>query len=93
MNERARNAKRDRQDQAKQYFNEMAKMTPAYHRYQSSLGTFVLTGIMDYCTKTIFARKQEYMKKFNISRDFFIKVFNLYCSLSFMTVMRSASKN
>ena len=33
------------------------------------------------------------MEKFNISREFFIKVFNLYCSLSFMTVLRKLKKD
>ena len=36
---------------------------------------------------------EEYMQKFNISREFFIKVFNLYCSLSFMTVLRKLKKD
>ena len=66
----------------------MAKLNPEYQRYQVSLSTYILEKIMNFCTKTIFARKAEYMQKFNMSRDFFIKVFNLYCSLSFMTVLR-----
>ena len=48
---------------------------------------------MNYCTKTIFIRKQEYMQKYNITREFFIKVFNLYCSLSFMTVLKKLKKS
>ena len=70
----------------------MAKLDPAYQRYQASLSAYILDKIMTYCTKTIFARKQEYIKKFNITRGFFIKVFNLYCSLSFMTVLRKIKK-
>ena len=47
---------------------------------------------MTHCTKSIFKRKQEYMEKYKISREYFIKVFNLYCSLSFMTVLRKLKK-
>ena len=70
----------------------MVKLTPAYQRYQSSLSTYILNKIMNYCTKTIFMRKQEYIQKYNISREFFIKIFNLYCSLSFMTVIGKMKK-
>ena len=61
-------------------------------RYEKSLSTYILDQIMTHCTKSIFKRKQEYMEKYKISREYFIKVFNLYCSLSFMTVLRKLKK-
>ena len=70
----------------------MVKLTPAYVRYELSLSSYILKKIMDYCTETIFTRKQEYMKKYKMSREFFIKIFNLYCSLSFMTVLSKIKK-
>ena len=35
---------------------------------------------------------QDYLKKFKMSRVLFIKIFNLYCSLSFITVLRNIKK-
>ena len=70
----------------------MEKLTPEFMRYEASVSTFIHDKIMTYCTRTIFERKQEYMQKYGISREFFIKVFNLYCSLSYMTVLRSIKK-
>lgn len=93
MNERAKNAAQRKKDSIKQYFADISKLNPAYQRYQDSLSAYILEKIMTYCTANIFARKQEYIDKFNISRRFFIRVFNLYCSLSFMTVLRKIKKS
>ena len=71
----------------------MVKLTPAYIRYEKSLSSYILNLIMEHCTKTIFSKKEEYMEKFKMSRGLFIKVFNLYVSLSYMTVLRSLKKN
>ena len=70
----------------------MVKLTPEYQRYQSSISSYILNKIMDYCTESIFTRKQYYIEKHDISLDFFIKIFNLYCSLSFMTVLSKMKK-
>lgn len=65
----------------------MVKLTPAYLRYEASLSSYIHKEIMDYCTETIFSKKEEYMQNLGISRGLFIRVFNLYCSLSYMTVL------
>ena len=47
---------------------------------------------MQYCTKNIFDRKNDYMTKYSMSRKNFIKVFNLYVSLSFISILRKLKK-
>jgi len=71
----------------------MVKLTPSIIRYEMSLSSYILKKIMDHCTGTIFSRKQEYMQKYDMSRELFIKIFNLYCSLSYMTVLRKLKNN
>ena len=92
MNQQVKNSQKSKESEAKAYFEDMQKLTPEYRRYEASLSAFILKRILDYCTQTIFTRMQEYMKKFKMSRELFIKIFNLYCSLSFMTVLRKIKK-
>jgi len=76
-----------------QYLDEQSKQTPNYIRYEQSLSSYIMNKVITHCTKTIFDRKLEYMKKFNMDRRIFIKVFNLFCSLSFMSILRKLKKS
>jgi len=92
MNEQVKDANEKKKSKAGQFFEDMSKLTPAYVRYEASLSSYILDKVMSHCTKTIFERKREYMDKYNMNRRVFIKVFNLYCSLSFISILRKLKK-
>ena len=93
MNDQVKLANEKRAHKAAKYFDDMSKLTPTWMRYENSLSGYILQKVMEYCTKTIFNRKRYYLDKYKMKRKTFIKVFNLYCSLSFISILRKLKKS
>ena len=71
----------------------MQKLDPAYQRYSKSLSQYILSNTLKYTNEHIFKHSAYYEKKHNVSRSEFIKIYNLFVSLSFITIKNSLQKS
>ena len=78
---------------AKQFVEDMQKLDPAYQRYSKSLSQYILQNTLKYTNEHIFKNSAYYEKKHNVSRSEFIKIYNLFVSLSFITIKNSLQKS
>ena len=70
----------------------MHKLDPAYQRYSKSLSLYILQQTLKYTNEHIFKHSAYYEKKHNVTRSEFIKIYNLFVSLSFITIKNSLQK-
>ena len=70
----------------RKYQDEMQQLNPAYQRYSKSLSIFILENTLKFTNENIFKHSAYYEKKHNLTRMEFIKIYNLYVSLSFITI-------
>ena len=68
-------------------------MDPAYQRYSKSLSQYILQNVLKYTNKHIFKNLTYYEKKHDVTRSEFIKIYNLFVSLSFITIKNSLQKS
>ena len=76
----------------KKYHDEMQQLNPAYQRYSKSLSMYILQNTLKYTNDNIFKKSAYYEKKHNLTRMEFIKIYNLYVSLSFITIKNKLQK-
>ena len=76
----------------KKYHDEMQQLNPAYQRYSKSLSMYILENTLKYTNDNIFKKSAYYEKKHNLTRMEFIKIYNLYVSLSFITIKNKLQK-
>ena len=74
------------------YQEEMQQLNPAYQRYSKSLSMYILENTLKYTNENIFKHSAYYEKKHNLTRMEFIKIYNLYVSLSFVTIKNKLQK-
>ena len=70
----------------------MHKLDPAYQRYSKSLSLYILQQTLKYTNEHIFKHSAYFEKKHNVTRSEFIKIYNLFVSLSFITIKNSLQK-
>ena len=76
----------------RKYQDEMQQLNPAYQRYSKSLSIFILENTLKFTNENIFKHSAYYEKKHNLTRMEFIKIYNLYVSLSFVTIKNKLQK-
>ena len=80
-------------ERARQYAEDMRELDPAYQRHSKALSTFILQNTLKYTNEHIYNKAGYYEKKHNMERREFIKIYNLFVSLSFITIKNSLQRN